>query len=132
MRQLSLTAATIALFLLAAPTLAAGNNGANGSNGNHYGNDRDKGNNGSHYDNDRDKGDRDKGDNGNRYDNDRDKGDNGNHHYDKDDGNYGSHDGKGGGNLTTPSPVAAVGLPALGLGGIGAILYVRSRRRKVA
>jgi hypothetical protein len=72
MRYLPLTAASIALFLLAAPALAD---------------------------------DGDKGDKG-------DKGD-------------------GGGNLTTPSPEAAIGLPALAAG-VAAIVYIRSRRRKAA
>jgi hypothetical protein len=101
MRHLSLTAAYIALFLFAAPAFAEGDNGNNKDNGNHYGN---YGNNGNHYGNDGNKG--------------------------PDDGDKGNN-GKGGGNLTTPSPEAAIGLPALAAG-VGAILYLRSRRCKAA
>ncbi|HEX4709491.1 hypothetical protein [Phenylobacterium sp.] len=110
MRHLSLTAASIALFLLAAPVFAEGDNGNHKDNGNHYGA---YGNNGNHYGNDANK------------DRDDDKGNNDN------DGKNSNHNGKGGGNLTTPSPEAAVGLPALAAG-VGALLYLRSRRRKAA
>src|SRR5437588_8511754 len=111
MKTLPLTAASVALFLLAAPAFAEGDNGNNKDNGNHYGN---SGHNGNHY-----------GNGGNKGPDDGDKGN------DDNDGNYGDHNGKGGGNLTTPSPEAAIGLPAFAAG-VGAILYLRSRRRKAS